>query len=180
MQLHADIIAPTEGLDVLNVGFGMGIIDSMLQEKKPRSHTIIEAHPDVYRKMLDDGWDKKPGVRILFGRWQDVIDQLEAYDGIFFDTFGEYYKDLKQFHDHVPNILRQTGTYSYFNGLAAGNPFFHAVSCAIAEADLEEVGLSTETKEVTMGELGDDVWQGIRRAYFTLDVYRLPICRFID
>ena len=32
------------------------------------------------------GWDQKPGVRIVFGRWQDVLPQLGTYDGIFFDT----------------------------------------------------------------------------------------------
>jgi len=47
-----------------------------IQAHQPRSHTIIEAHPQVYAKMLADGWDKKPGVRILFGRWQDVIDAV--------------------------------------------------------------------------------------------------------
>jgi protein arginine N-methyltransferase 2 len=36
--------------------------------------------------MLAQGWDKKPGVCILFGRWQDVLPQLDTYDGIFFDT----------------------------------------------------------------------------------------------
>jgi len=34
-------------------------------------------------------------VRIVFGRWQDVLPQLGTYDGIFFDTFGEYYDDLR-------------------------------------------------------------------------------------
>jgi hypothetical protein len=40
--------------------------------------------------MLKLGWDKRPGVTILFGRWQDVMPQLKArrYDGIFFDTYG--------------------------------------------------------------------------------------------
>jgi protein arginine N-methyltransferase 2 len=99
MELHCKVIAPSKGRRVLNVGFGLGIIDRMLQEQEPTLHTIIEAHPDVYRKMIADGWDQKPGVQILFGRWQDVIDQLQVYDGIFFDTFGEYYDDLKQFHE---------------------------------------------------------------------------------
>jgi type IV protein arginine methyltransferase len=98
MELHCRIICPSTGLRVLNVGFGLGIIDKMLQLQSPVEHTIIEAHPDVYQKMIDDGWDKKPGVKILFGRWQDLMDQLQLYDGIFFDTFGEYYDDLKQFH----------------------------------------------------------------------------------
>ena len=41
------------------------------------------------------GWGDKPGVRIVFGRWQEVLPQLGQYDGIFFDTFGEYYDDLR-------------------------------------------------------------------------------------
>ena len=48
MKRHAEIICPTKGLHVLNVGFGMGIIDTFIQENHaPASHTIIEAHPDV-------------------------------------------------------------------------------------------------------------------------------------
>ncbi len=65
-----------QGGDVLNVGFGLGIIDSAIQRHSPSSHTIIEAHPDVYKYMLSQGWDQRPGVRVVFGRWQDVIDQV--------------------------------------------------------------------------------------------------------
>jgi protein arginine N-methyltransferase 2 len=90
----------------------------------------------------------------------------------------EYYDDLKEFHELVPNILREDGVYSYFNGLAGSNLFFHAVSCAIADADLSEMGIKTETEEIKMEELGDDVWDGVRRKYWTLPIYRLPICRF--
>lgn len=42
----------TGGGDVLNVGFGLGLVDSAIQSNKPRSHTIIEAHPDVLRKVV--------------------------------------------------------------------------------------------------------------------------------
>jgi hypothetical protein len=65
------------------------------------------------------GWDKKPGVKILFGRWQDCVASLEPFDAVFFDTFGEFYDDLKEFHTHLPRLLKPDGTYSYFNGLAA-------------------------------------------------------------
>ncbi|KAJ3354726.1 hypothetical protein HDU91_005744, partial [Kappamyces sp. JEL0680] len=86
MTLHTEIITKGHqpGLRILNVGFGLGIIDTMIQETSPAIHTIIEAHPDVYSKMVADGWDKK--ATIIFGRWQDVQDQLQVYDGIFFDT----------------------------------------------------------------------------------------------
>ena len=36
---------------MLNVGFGLGLVDSAIQAQNPGSHTIIEAHPDVLRKV---------------------------------------------------------------------------------------------------------------------------------
>ena len=70
----------------------------------PRTHTIIEAHPDVYKKMIADGWDKKPGVSIVFGRWQEVVAGLgQNFDGIFFDTFDD---DFEGFHSALPGLLR--------------------------------------------------------------------------
>jgi type IV protein arginine methyltransferase len=94
MRAHAEILMePAQGQHnkrVLNVGFGMGIIDSALQEWQPAHHIIIEAHPDVYRRMLETGWDKLPTVRICLGKWQDVLPQLIAegvvVDAIFYDT----------------------------------------------------------------------------------------------
>jgi protein arginine N-methyltransferase 2 len=180
MKYHAELICPEPGKRILNIGFGLGIIDTEIQKRQPSVHTIIEAHPDVYMKMIDDGWDKKPGVQIIFGRWQDVMDQLtHAYDGIFFDTFGEYYDDLHEFHEHLPNILEQDGIYSYFNGLCGTNSFFHDVSCNVCECHLSEMGIETTYQELEMDTLGDDVWKGIKRAYFSLNTYRLPKCKFI-
>ncbi len=54
MEAHAEAVCSGRG-DVLNVGFGMGIVDAVIQQRRPRSHTIIEAHPDVHRHMLDTG-----------------------------------------------------------------------------------------------------------------------------
>ncbi|KAG0222732.1 S-adenosyl-L-methionine-dependent methyltransferase [Mortierella sp. GBAus27b] len=176
MVRHAQVVSPEEGLRVLNVGFGLGLIDKELQKMSPSQHTIIEAHPDVYAHMIKEGWDKKPGVKILFGRWQDVVDQLEVYDGIFFDTFGEYYDDLRSFHEIVPNHLEEGGIYSYFNGLGATNEFFHAVYNRISELELSEMGFSVEYEEMDIG-LKEEEWNGMKRAYWTLDKYYLPICR---
>lgn len=56
MERHADVLCgrtieeagtSDSGRDVLNIGFGLGIIDEEIQKRRPRSHTIIEAHPDV-------------------------------------------------------------------------------------------------------------------------------------
>ena len=97
MKAHADILMePEPGQTisrrrVLNVGFGVGIIDTFLQEQhKPAHHIIIEVHPDVYKQMIATDWDSKPNVCICFGKWQDVISQLIAegvvVDAIFYDT----------------------------------------------------------------------------------------------
>jgi len=86
MERHAADICwkgPGEGV-VLNIGFGMGIVDAAIQKREPKRHVIIEAHPDVYRQMLHLGWDKKENVTVVFGRWQDVIDDLAVttkFDG---------------------------------------------------------------------------------------------------
>lgn len=178
MNYHADVICPEEGLSILNVGFGLGIIDMEIQKRKPRKHTIIEAHPDVYKHMIETGWDKKENVQIIFGRWQDVLDQLEVYDGIFFDTFGEFYEDQREFHEVVPNILSETGVYSFFNGLGGTNPFFHHVYREIASMELQEMGLSTEYTEIDFDANDDPEWEGIKRKYWSLKKYYLPTCRF--
>jgi protein arginine N-methyltransferase 2 len=47
--------------------------------------------------------------------------------GIFFDTYGEYYEDMREFHDHLPKLLKPDGVYSYFNGLCCGDPAYHCM-----------------------------------------------------
>jgi type IV protein arginine methyltransferase len=137
MKRHAEVICKNGG-DILNIGFGLGIIDTFIQQHDNiKSHTIIEAHPDVYQYMIDNGWDKKKNVKIIFGRWQKVLKQLDKYDGIFFDTYSEFYEDMKMFHKVLADYLKPNGIYSYFNGLCARNLFFHDVYCWIARLDLE-------------------------------------------
>jgi protein arginine N-methyltransferase 2 len=84
---------------------------------------------------------------------------------------------LKEFHDHVPNILSDDGIYSYFNGLGGTNQFFHDVSNRVAECDLADMGLTSEYITLDMDTLGDEVWQGTKRAYWSLPTYKVPICR---
>ena len=136
MKAHASILTnQTKGTKrILNVGFGMGIIDTILQtEWEPSYHVIIEAHPKVYEQMKVDGWDQKKGVRICYGRWQDWMPKLIQeeglqFDGIFYDTYGEHFTDLEDFQQLMSQILQKpNGIYSFFNGLAPDNLFFHGV-----------------------------------------------------
>ena len=119
MKAGADTICKNGGR-VLNVGFGMGIIDSYIQEHNVEEHWIIELHPDVYTKMLKDGWHLKKNVKILFGDWRHYLQYLPKFDGVYIDTWDEV---LYDFHAYVHNILKPNGIYSYFNnprGDAAG------------------------------------------------------------
>ena len=125
MKRSADLLAPSSGLRILNIGHGMGIIDTFFQGKNPSSHHIIEAHTGVLERMRKDGWYDKQGVTIHEGRWQDVvpniIEQGILFDAIYFDTFAEEYKALRDFFsDCVLGLLDDGGKFGFFNGLGAG------------------------------------------------------------
>lgn len=63
---------------VLNVGFGLGLIDAELQKYKPTRHVIIEPHPDVLAHARANGWYDLPGVEFFEGTWRDYINAFEA------------------------------------------------------------------------------------------------------
>ncbi|KAJ2851952.1 hypothetical protein IWW36_000725 [Coemansia brasiliensis] len=186
MELHAKTIGSKPNSVVLNIGFGMGIIDNALQELSPAKHVIVEAHPDVYQHMKDEGWDKKSNVHIVFGRWQDKLDeirQLGPYDGIFFDTFGEFYKDLDDFHKAIfvassgqqPLLRRPDGVYSFFNGLGGDHKLFNDVYCDIVQSDLLKLGIKTEYSQVASDIVMDkETWKGVKRPYWMVKTYHLP------
>lgn len=80
MEAHAKAVC-SQGGHILNIGFGMGLVDTAIQQYSPVSHTIVEAHPEVYDRMCRSGWKDKKNVKIVFGRWQDVLSDLDTYDG---------------------------------------------------------------------------------------------------
>lgn len=75
--------------DILEIGFGMGICSSAIQNNKPKSHTIIEINKDIFNYGLE--WAKsKDNVKMVLGDWVDIIPTLnQKYDGIFIDTIED-------------------------------------------------------------------------------------------
>ncbi|XP_051139392.1 protein arginine N-methyltransferase 2 [Andrographis paniculata] len=180
MEAHAKAICSGGG-HILNIGFGMGLVDTAIQQYTPASHTIIEAHPEVYDRMVRTGWAEKKNVKIVFGRWQDVLPQLDSYDGIFFDTYGEYYEDMREFHQHLPQLLKPGGIYSFFNGLCGSNPFFHVVYCQLVALELQNLDYSTTFIPLPVKDcLGEEIWEGVKHKYWQLDTYNLPVCQCMD
>ena len=47
----------------------------------------------------------------------------------------------REFFEFVPNILREGGEFSFFNGLAGTNPFFHDVYCQLVELEVCELSV---------------------------------------
>ncbi|KAI4723059.1 arginine N-methyltransferase 2 [Aureobasidium sp. EXF-10727] len=185
MQKTVDKLCPEPGLRVLNVGHGMGIIDGIFQDKKVAVHHIIEAHPDVLARMRKDGWYEKPGVKIHEGRWQDVVPKLveqnEVFDGIYFDTFAEEYKALKEFFtEYVIGLLDPEGRFGFFNGLGADRQVCYDVYTRVVEMDLFDAGMDTEFEDIHIPDLDEQgEWKGVRRRYWALDNYRMPTCKFV-
>ncbi|EKM54393.1 uncharacterized protein PHACADRAFT_123415 [Phanerochaete carnosa HHB-10118-sp] len=172
------------GLKILNIGFGLGIIDSYFQELpvKPSEHVIIEAHPDVIAHMKATSWYEKPGVKVLEGKWQDFIESEEllatgGFDVVYTDTFSEDYQELQQFFSHVPDLLSDPDSrFSFFHGLGATNALFYDVYTHVSELHLAEAGVDVEWSDVDVFDNSTERW-GNTREYFSRRFYRLPIAK---
>ena len=192
MRRSVDVLLPSEnkrGKRILNIGFGMGIIDGMFAETKPSKHHIIEAHPEVLEYIrtpeskFDSTWEEsgpEPGAYAVHeGKWQQVCLQLlqegQVYDAIYFDTFGEDYGQLRMFFtEFIPGLLDSQGIFSFFNGLGADRKICYDVYTKVADMHLADAGLDVEWKEIDvdmkdLAEAGKGEWEGVRRRYWTLD-----------
>ncbi|RCK65281.1 Protein arginine N-methyltransferase 2 [Candida viswanathii] len=176
---------------ILNIGFGMGIIDGFIQEQRPTKHYICEAHPDVLVKMKKDGWYEKENVVVLEGRWQDKLDELLSngqvfFNGIYYDTFLEHYSDMLELFDYVVGLLKPHGVFSFFNGLGADREVIYEVYKKLVEIDLGNYGLDCKFSEIEipkeMLQDSDDksVWDNVKRSYWSCPVYYHPEIKFID
>ncbi|RDW85214.1 arginine N-methyltransferase 2 [Coleophoma cylindrospora] len=190
----ATLLPPPEntGKRILNIGFGMGIIDNLFAATSPSSHHIIEAHPAVLAKLHDptsplSQITQSPAVTVHAGRWQDICPVLlesgEVFDAIYFDTFGEDYAQLKLFFtEFVVGLLDPAGRFGFFNGLGADRRVCYDVYTRVVEMDLLDAGFECEWENVDVPALGEEKegeWEGVRRRYWTLETYRLPVCTFL-
>ena len=119
MRESAQILQPSNAI-VLNVGFGLGIIDRYIREMNPKEHHIIEAHPMVCEKAIEMGFD------VVCDKWENkVLEYIEndkKFDAIYFDTFVFDFKKNPQwapFTKLVPQLLKTGGIYSFFNNSAS-------------------------------------------------------------
>ena len=124
MKAMAEIVTATHG-DILEIGFGRGIASDFIQEGNVKSHTIIECNDSVIDRFYN--WQQKyphRDLKIIKGKWQDVTDSLEQYDGVFFHTyplnqeeFLNYVVQSVTFAEHffpvAAKVLRKGGIFTY-------------------------------------------------------------------
>lgn len=127
MQCMADVVCETQG-DVLEIGFGRGISSDMIQAHHVKSHTIIECNEQVINDYFEQWKEKFVGsdIKIVKGLWQDTIDDLGLFDGIFFHTYPlneeEYMKYVQEsitfaehFFSYASSHLNEGGSFTYFS-----------------------------------------------------------------
>ncbi|QKX58904.1 uncharacterized protein TRUGW13939_06032 [Talaromyces rugulosus] len=184
MAKTARKLLPQEGLRVLNIGHGMGIIDGFFQGQKPVAHHIVEAHAEVVAEMKSKGWHEKPGVVIHEGRWQDILPTLVGegvmFEAIYYDTFAESYAAFREFlSEQVIGLLEPSGLWGFFNGMGADRQISYDVYQKVVEMDVFEAGFDIEWEDIAVPKL-DGEWSGVRRPYWVVDNYRLPVCKYMD
>lgn len=111
MQASANYVCEGGG-DILEIGFGMGMAADYIQANSIASHTIVEIHPQIIEKAKE--WASgKPNVTIVEGDWYDVKDSLPAYDGVFYDTWGE--EDWSRFGSSIGSLVKPKARVTWWN-----------------------------------------------------------------
>jgi hypothetical protein len=107
------------GMDVLEIGFGLGYSASAIQEKLKGegTHTILECNPVVLKQL--NKWAKnKEYSKIIpvFGRWQAVLKNLGKFDRIFFDDYPFESEEYTKNYDPIQLSL-SLGRFELFVSL---------------------------------------------------------------
>jgi len=125
MKEMAKIAATTHG-HVLEIGFGMGISATYIQEHGVASHTIVECNEDIVRAFEE--WRKsypQRDIRIVQGRWQEEVGRLGPFDSVLFDAYpmseAEFTEHIienitfaESFFQTASSCLRPGGVFTYY------------------------------------------------------------------
>ena len=144
MKKHADYVCSNGG-DILEIGFGMGISANYIQQNNPASHTIVENHPQIIVKAKE--WAQgKSNVTIIEGSWIDNLSQLSEYDGVFYDTYGD--TDLDSFGEHLPSLVKEGGVATWWNSKGETENVFGIEGVAYEHVDVSAPDNNYYTKNI--------------------------------
>ncbi|MRH99223.1 class I SAM-dependent methyltransferase [Kriegella sp. EG-1] len=126
MKAMAKVVCEKGG-DILELGFGRGVASDMIQAFDINTHIIMECNDAVIERYND--WKlqyPKRDIQLVKGLWQDTIETVGNFDGIFFHTYPlneeEYMKYVNEsitfaahFFSSASKHLKPGGAFSYFS-----------------------------------------------------------------
>ncbi|KDQ58651.1 hypothetical protein JAAARDRAFT_193189 [Jaapia argillacea MUCL 33604] len=169
-----------KGVRILNVGFGLGIIDTYFQENCPSNHTIIEAHPNCIDFMRKTRWfgernrhtERSPQLVSKVSR-----EEIGRFDVVYFDTFAEGYRAYMEFYQYLPSLLSgPNARVSFFHGLGAHSLTVYEIYSEVISRHLYDVGLNVDWSECHIPP--EVQWISYSEGVDGQNhPYKIPICR---
>lgn len=108
MRKMSEIVGQGGG-SILEIGFGRGISADFIQSHKPSKHTIVECNAAICRSARE--WIKEnsgKNIKLYEDKWQNVVSDLDTYDGVLFHTYP------MDENDHLQNVGRSSNFAEHF------------------------------------------------------------------
>lgn len=126
MRRHAQMLCQgRQDFDVLEIGFGLGIFFREACKCRPRSYTVIEAHPVVCIHAMELARAHSAHcsrVQVLNDLWETALPSLGRFDAVMSDTCSPQTQKDNDFEVLATQLaehhLWPNGSFSFFqNGL---------------------------------------------------------------
>ena len=129
MKAMAEAVTSSGG-DILEIGFGRGVASDLIQSRGVRSHTVVECNDAIVARfrLWAAGYPDRD-IRLIHGKWQDVVDRFGLYDGVFYHAYplneSEYVEQVvnsvtfaEHFFPVASRHLRSGGVFTYLTNEA--------------------------------------------------------------